>query len=896
MNAITAIELENVKGFTQNMDVGKLTCIVGRNEAGKSAILYVPSLAIQGTAPQPLLGKKPGDIAKMASGDTMVVALTCEDGFALRRDFTRNPKTSTVTQKLTVPGANGGGLNAAQKVIDETLGTATWMFNVAEFATMTDSAKQAFILAICASGGASSNHSVARLKIGLIEQLLLPGAAYTFVATTYEKSVDECTPEELEEAGRKLQTQLAPSLLDALANIVAPKLFAKTADPLTANALVTILDTANQIKNDARKQMREATATVRSLEVARSSAGVGTERVEEIQKKQAAFDAQMNDVENKLGQIAAHTPALVTAKRQVDAKTKAAEANTEALATMAERLATIPDTESQATDLRAKADQAEAEAPEVTAVDADLLAKQKTLTTGYELGKVHVKNFVEEIDKLEVEAEANGECEEVAEPEPADKMGEVRNEHEQLTLALKQDGEREAEMVKELARLDIQSEAIEAKLKTYAADPWHKMLWLMDDLLTEISTTVDGLSNVPAKVIDSWNVADKLVGENLGDANERNITFGKETQSNLAKASKKLIAQHKKVTKAIATNGEFLSKATAKIEEHQAQVAAYTDYQIYRANRESIQAATVAHKEATEGVEWSRKQLATLSIKIEEQEALVEEGRKLQKDKAAFANKCRNEADELDRSIKSIRGDDKQAKADATKLKEELAAAEAEVKRIETELGTLGPAETLEAQKQATIEETAKLKTAMERRREYETVSKNYTAEVSQAATAGATAEVATAAEAAAKAMRSRLIADQAEPLLAKVNAFLATAYPGHTAYCDLISPKGAIACELGVVSEAGLRVPWEAFSGWQNAMFGAALVYAFSTMQERPLRVLTVEMDGVDADNRLALMQALAAVGADLSNVLVATCWPFSDEHTAALTEAGWELKEVAV
>jgi len=882
MNAITAIGLENVKGFTRDMDIGKLTCIVGRNEAGKSALLFGPSLAIQGTAPQPLLGKGPGAVAKMASSDAMVAAITCEDGFSIRRDFTRNPKTNSVTQKLTVPGVNGDCLTAAQKAIDEALGTATWMFNVAEFATMTDSAKQAFILAICAAGGKASSHSVARLKLGLLENLLPEGTVGTFVGALYQHPIEECTPEELADASEKLQTQLAPSLADALTNIVGPRLFAKAPDPLTANALVGILDAAKQSKNDARKQAREATATVRSLEAKRTAAGVGTERVEEIQKKSAAFTAQVNDLERKLGEIAAHTPALATAKRQVDAKTKAAEANGEALVAIKERIAAIPDKESQSVDLRAKADQAEAEVPEVTAVDAALLEKQKVLTTDYDQGKGCIEHFVEEIDRLEEEAAEIGECKEVT--EPTVDFETVVEEHSLLKVALAENQPRDAEMSTELARLAIQTEAIEAKLKTYAADPWRKMGQLFDKLQDMGILRGDEETTVLGEMRG-------IIVLHLGDATDNGVQLQKEAKNALAKATKKLTAQHDKTAKLIKKQEKRLAQLEAEIEEGQAHAAAYEKYQSYLANREAIQKATENHKKAVERVEECRKQLAALSIKVEGQEALVEEGRKLQKDKAAFANKCRNEADELDRTIKGIHKDHKQAKADAEKIKEELVAAEAEVKRIETELGTLGPAETMEAQKQATNEEISKLDTAMERRREYETIGKNYAAEVSQAKCAEATAEVAAAAEAAAKAMRSSLISDQAAPLLAKVNAFLATAYPGHTAYCDLVTPTGSIACEFGVVSEGGVRVQWEAFSGWQSAMFGAALVYAFSTMQERPLRVLTVEMDGVDAGNRLALMQALAAVGADLSNVLVATCWPFSDEHAEALTQAGWGI-----
>jgi len=476
-----------------------------------------------------------------------------------------------------------------------------------------------------------------------------------------------------------------------------------------------------------------------------------------------------------------------------------------------------------------------------------------------------------------------GECEEVA--EPTVKAGGSLQEQETLAEELAQEEVRIADTEKELARLNTVTENTRAKLQALDSSPWTRLRRMLQLLVKALEE-----SEVSCDIVDDMS---DLVENQCGGATPKNIDETMACLNETASARKKLQAQQKTLAKSIKDKKTRLAEVKATIEEQEDKVLAWERWKNYRGLTASMKEATEGHKKAKEDVEDFRKELAALSIKIEEQEALVKEGRKVQKAKVELANKCRNEADELDRSVKSINKDYKQAKADEVKIKEELSAAEIEVKRIEAELGTLGPAEALEAQKQAIGEELAKLAMAMERRREFETISKNYAAELAQAATAEATVEVAAAAEAAAKAMRSRLISDQAEPLLAKVNAFLNTAYPGHTAYCDLVSPKGSIVCELGLLatSEPNVRVPWEAFSGWQNAMFGAALAYAFSTMQERPLRVLTVEMDGVDADNRLALMQALAAVGEDLSNVLVATCWPFSDEHTATLAEAGWNI-----
>lgn len=119
--------------------------------------------------------------------------------------------------------------------------------------------------------------------------------------------------------------------------------------------------------------------------------------------------------------------------------------------------------------------------------------------------------------------------------------------------------------------------------------------------------------------------------------------------------------------------------------------------------------------------------------------------------------------------------------------------------------------------------------------------------------------------------LRESLMAELVSPLIDKMNRFLSVGAPGRAAYCRLCNDKGKAVFDLGWIVDEQHRRSFPALSGGEQAMFGAALAYALVCLSDAPLKLLLIESAEVDYQNWLLLLNALAAVQDDVSNILVA-------------------------
>lgn len=98
----------------------------------------------------------------------------------------------------------------------------------------------------------------------------------------------------------------------------------------------------------------------------------------------------------------------------------------------------------------------------------------------------------------------------------------------------------------------------------------------------------------------------------------------------------------------------------------------------------------------------------------------------------------------------------------------------------------------------------------------------------------------------AVRAERDRRIGDMLRLILGPLDGYLGGVLTGAAAYCDLVSDTGRPTFVIGWV-RGGQRVPIEAMSGGEAAMFGCGLVYALVSMSTSPIKLLII--DGGELD-----------------------------------------------
>lgn len=87
--------------------------------------------------------------------------------------------------------------------------------------------------------------------------------------------------------------------------------------------------------------------------------------------------------------------------------------------------------------------------------------------------------------------------------------------------------------------------------------------------------------------------------------------------------------------------------------------------------------------------------------------------------------------------------------------------------------------------------------------------------------------------------------------------------------------------------------VPFDALGGGYKLMFSGALALALARLQNAKIKIIALDAAEVDADNMVALLDALEAMGGDADNIMVASC--HVTEAPAAWTVVRLTKEEVA-
>lgn len=127
---------------------------------------------------------------------------------------------------------------------------------------------------------------------------------------------------------------------------------------------------------------------------------------------------------------------------------------------------------------------------------------------------------------------------------------------------------------------------------------------------------------------------------------------------------------------------------------------------------------------------------------------------------------------------------------------------------------------------------------------------------------------------------RDRRIGDMLQLILGPLRAYLAGAFhvdgPVVEPYCDLVTESGRPAFQIGwKLNGDGQRVPVEAMSGGEAALFGCGLVYALVSLSRSPIKLLII--DGGELDSHRLADVARAIAGLDgYDQAVIATHLPF--------------------
>jgi DNA repair exonuclease SbcCD ATPase subunit len=149
--------------------------------------------------------------------------------------------------------------------------------------------------------------------------------------------------------------------------------------------------------------------------------------------------------------------------------------------------------------------------------------------------------------------------------------------------------------------------------------------------------------------------------------------------------------------------------------------------------------------------------------------------------------------------------------------------------------------------------------------------------------------------EKALKTIRAEELTTIVEPFVRHINEFLQAGNVDRVAFCRLAAPSGRHVFQFGWCVPAfddtkSLEVLYDALSGGEKALFGAAVAYALTMLADPPCKVLMLEGGELDAASLFAVMCALKALSDNLDNVILATHYKI---HAAALTP--WDKRELA-
>lgn len=378
------IVTKGLKAWDRELELGKLTVLVGKNGAGKSAIADAVRFAALGYVPA--LGKRPADTAAIMAGDAMSVEVALEGGRTFRRSIERR-------EKGYVAGAEASWIRNSkpQEVGKEISG----LFGGEE----QDAAECLDIRQLLA---ATPNQRAAR-----IEQLLAAGAMSPEQKTkavarlTVQRLLD--LPDERMPADYSKALPMVSEPQVAVLKIVAPMLEAKIRDAGTAGAIAWANESKREAaaglrqKEQAEKELRTRLADLPKTEPAEigrleqlrggleREAGAAAERESAYKSKAERIARAKGEIEAAEAAASRATAALAEARRRQDAQQARLEKESaDASAGLASLKAPEEPDDSEARALDAEADRLQEESRAIAIPEVPDVHEQEYALQGLE--------------------------------------------------------------------------------------------------------------------------------------------------------------------------------------------------------------------------------------------------------------------------------------------------------------------------------------------------------------------------------------------------------------------------------------------------------------------------------------------------------------------------------
>jgi chromosome segregation ATPase len=218
-----------------------------------------------------------------------------------------------------------------------------------------------------------------------------------------------------------------------------------------------------------------------------------------------------------------------------------------------------------------------------------------------------------------------------------------------------------------------------------------------------------------------------------------------------------------------------------------------------------------------------------------------------------------------------------------------LITAQRELETLRGEEGHI-PTDQLETQRTALENQIALTETAISQRTEYGAIDTQLQEAILSSESEQLAWDVAKKMADAVRTLRETMMAKLIAPLMLHMKKFLSVAAPEHEPYCDLETTTGKPAFTLGWCPPDAPQRTYDAMSGGEKVLFGAALAYALIMLADPPLRLLMLEVGEVDVEHLNALMDAIEHVSDDLGNAFIST------HSVVAMEDRAWGVHHRAL
>ena len=139
------------------------------------------------------------------------------------------------------------------------------------------------------------------------------------------------------------------------------------------------------------------------------------------------------------------------------------------------------------------------------------------------------------------------------------------------------------------------------------------------------------------------------------------------------------------------------------------------------------------------------------------------------------------------------------------------------------------------------------------------------------------------------KGVQSQIMGDVIGPMTASVNGLLSKIPPHdgvpYEAMFKLFDMNGNPTFEI-VRACNGTHISYNALSGGQQVLFGAAIMTALVLMENPPVKAICIEAAELDLANFQNLISALDVIGKDIDNIMIASCSDKVEEWASSLED----------